>query len=234
MELDLYEWTQLALATGEFTEPQTVALMRKLLAPGDVFLDVGAHVGVMGLVARQLVGPSGQVIAVEPQPYNCERVLRNWSLNGFRNLTLHVAAAGAEETLVSLPQQSPTDKSRLSLALPMPDATDLSFLVPMVTLSSVIRRQGVDRVRLLKIDVEGYELEVLRGLKDDVGKVENILLEVLDESPAHHNGPPLSELIRVWCTEAGFELLTVSGQPWDGRLPVPESNIWARRPDTGR
>jgi FkbM family methyltransferase len=227
MELDLYEWTQLALSSGQFTEPETVALMRKLLQPGDVFLDVGAHVGVMGLVARQLVGSSGRVIAVEPQPYNCERILRNWNLNGFNNLTLHVAAAGAAETVISLPQQSPTDKSRLSLALPMPDATDLNFLVPLVTLGSVITRAAVDRVRLLKIDVEGYELEVLRGLGEAAGRIENIVLEVLDE-PTQNGSGGVNE-IHDWCTKAEFELLTVTGQPWDGQLPVPEANLWARR-----
>lgn len=232
MELDVFEWTQLTMAAGRYTEPKTVDLIRRLLSAGDVFIDVGAHVGTMGLVARQCVGPAGRVLAVEPQPYNCQRILRNWELNGFDNLTLLVAAAGAVEGSVSLPQQSATDKSRLSLALPMPDALGLNFTVPMVTLASTITQQRLERIRLLKIDVEGYELEVLRGLGSAAHRVENIVFEVLaiPDAQPNGNGAALDSMATMnWCMSHGFELVTVLGEAWDGKLPVPESNLWARR-----
>lgn len=230
MELDPFEWTQLTLAGGEFTEPQTVELFRKLLSPGDVFVDVGAHVGTMGLVARDRIGPQGRVIAIEPQPYNCQRILRNWELNGFDNLVLLVAAAGASDGTVSLPQQAATDKSRLSLALPMPDALRLTFTVPILSLATALRQNAVQRVRLLKIDVEGYELEVLRGLEGAVELVENLVLEVLPSDTATGGGDSsLIDGLVGWCARHHFELLTVLGKSWDGRLPVPEANLWARK-----
>ncbi len=49
-------------------EPETIKLYEKLLEPGDIFIDVGAHVGLHSLIARHHVGPSGKVIAIEPQP----------------------------------------------------------------------------------------------------------------------------------------------------------------------
>jgi hypothetical protein len=86
MELDCAEWTQLQLLRGHWLEPQTLACYEKLLRPGDVFIDVGAHVGFHALVGRSVVGATGLVIAVEPQPYNSFKILRNFRANGFSNL----------------------------------------------------------------------------------------------------------------------------------------------------
>jgi FkbM family methyltransferase len=228
LELDLYEWNQLELAGGTFTEPLTIALMRRLLKPGDVFVDVGAHVGIMTLAARQQVGPSGLVVAIEPQPYNCERLLRNWAVNDFSNLRLLVAAAGSSAGTVTLPQQSCTDKARLSLAMPMPDATELTFSVPLVRLSDVL--QDVPQVRVLKIDVEGYELEVLRGLGEAHRKIDNLIFEMLPEAGSSPAGETsLRDELIGWCTTAGYQVRTVTGEPWTRHDPLPEANVWATR-----
>ena len=223
LELDVHEWAQLHLAEHGVTEPETMALLERLLKPGDSCIDVGAHVGFVTLVARQAVGAEGCVIAVEPQPYNCERILRNWEINGFTNLQLHVAAAGPNQGFVKLFQQAATDKSRLSLALPMPDALALEFEVPMITVGDLITKYGLASVQVLKIDVEGFELGVLEGLADGAGVVRNIIFEAL--SPTGTGGDAASE----WLTERGFSLRTVTGEPWDGAYPVRESNLWATR-----
>ncbi len=121
MFLDPLEWTQITLLSGQATEPKTAQLFERLLHPGDVYVDIGAHVGFLTLVARKCIGAEGQVIAVEPQPYNCEKILTNWQANSFENLVLHVALAGAKSVAhVRLHNQSASDKARLSVALPSP------------------------------------------------------------------------------------------------------------------
>ena len=102
------------LARGEL-EPHLRETMERLLRPGDVFVDVGSHVGFYSLLAGRLVGGRGRVIAIDPQPYNAQRVLLNAELNGFAHLETHVAAAGAEERFVTLHQQRQSDKARLSV-----------------------------------------------------------------------------------------------------------------------
>ena len=87
MELDPQEWLQLQLFESKWLEPETLNLYERLLRPGDVFIDVGAHVGFHSLVARHLIGPDGLVVAVEPQPYNAGKLLANWRANGFVNFT---------------------------------------------------------------------------------------------------------------------------------------------------
>src|SRR5437870_1459108 len=71
MELDPLEWTQIDLLRDGCIEPRTIALYESILRPGDVYMDVGAHVGFHTLMARSVIGREGRVIAVEPQPYNC-------------------------------------------------------------------------------------------------------------------------------------------------------------------
>src|ERR1700730_18322195 len=83
MELDPLEWTQSDLIKNGSLEPLTSALYGKLLRAGDTYVDVGAHIGFHTLVARHYVGQSGRLIAVEPQPYNCQKLLANWRANDF-------------------------------------------------------------------------------------------------------------------------------------------------------
>src|SRR4051812_9900321 len=83
MQLDPVEWMQIELIKGSPAEPKTCALYSKLLSTGGTFIDVGAHVGFHSMTARRLVGKTGLVIAIDPQPYNCDRMLTNFGANGF-------------------------------------------------------------------------------------------------------------------------------------------------------
>src|SRR5262249_32553547 len=226
MELDPLEWPQVSLIKDGCLEPLTTALYGELLATGDTYVDVGAHVGFHTLVARGLVGARGRVIAIEPQPYNCERILNNWRANGFENIMLYVAAAGNRDCSVVLSDQSPTDKSRLSLCLDPVNDQHQRFKVPMVRLSTVLEEQRVDRVRLLKIDVEGFEPEVIEGLGAWMDRVDNIVLEVLG-APAEISAKGLALLQNIQA--AGLSLYTIAGETLDIERPIPENNVWAAR-----
>src|SRR5262245_60430945 len=204
MELDPREWAQIALLAEGTHEPMTVTLYGRLLGRGGVYVDVGAHVGFLTLTARMLVGTSGTVIAIEPQPYNCEKVLTNWAINDFDNIVVYVAAAGDTDRSVTLKAQAQTDKSRLTLDGHGVNDSKQSFIVPLVRLDKVLADQNVDHVDLINIDVEGFELEVLRGLGERMTQVRNIILEVLPVTPL----PIVSEIAN---------LLTTSGfRPKDG------------------
>jgi FkbM family methyltransferase len=226
MLLDPLEWAQISLLQDRIIEPKTVELFKQLLKCGDVYLDVGAHIGFHSLVARVLVDQAGRVIAVEPQPYNCDRILNNWRVNGFDNLKLYLAVAGAGPDMVELHNQSPTDKSRLTLCLEPVNDLPQVFVVPMLTLESLIERNRVGKVKLLKIDAEGYEAEVLRGLGDSVSLVENIVLEVLYDSPETGKR---SDAAIGFLREHGFELRTVAGAAFIQGVELPENNLWAAR-----
>jgi FkbM family methyltransferase len=63
-------------------------LFERLLRPGDTLVDLGAHLRWISLIGAKAVGATGKVVAVDPQPYNCDRILANAELNGFDQLTV--------------------------------------------------------------------------------------------------------------------------------------------------
>jgi FkbM family methyltransferase len=227
MQLDPIEWPQAEILARGCLEPLTTALFSKLLRPGDVYLDVGAHVGFHTLVARHYVGQSGRVIAVEPQPHNCSKLLANWQANQFANVFLYVAAAGERDGSIVLHDQKATDRSRLTLSLDAVNDEPQRFQVPMLRIDTICESQSVERIRLLKIDVEGYELQVLRGCTSFASRIDHVVLELLDaEDEAASVGGILEEL-----RNRGFSTWrTVNGDPWAPGSPLPENNVWASRP----
>src|SRR5215471_19195745 len=72
-----------------------INIVARLLEPGDVFVDGGAHVGLFTLVAARRVGPGGRVIAFEPSPANRQRLLDNVALNGFTQVDVRPEALAA-------------------------------------------------------------------------------------------------------------------------------------------
>lgn len=102
MELDPEEWLQLDLRASGLLEPRTTALFERILRPGDTYVDVGAHVGYLSLVAARLVGEDGRIFAIDPQPYNCAKILTNAELNGFANVTVIAAAVAEADGFITL------------------------------------------------------------------------------------------------------------------------------------
>ena len=218
IELDPAEWTQMQLLKRNWLEPLTLALYEKLLRPADLFVDVGAHVGFHSLVARKLVGPDGLIIAIEPQPYNAQKILANWRANNFTNLKLIIAAASDADSWAELSDQPITDRTLLTLRGNSGKDEAQRFEVPTVRLDSILSRHKISRVKLLKLDVEGYEQQVMAGLADRVRDVENIIFELL---------PNASNVMPQVLRDRGFELRTVQDRQWQSGDPIPENNLWA-------
>src|SRR4029450_8092682 len=85
------------LAIAGVWEPNVTAAFRRTLAPGDVCLDIGAHIGYYTLLAARLVGPEGHVHAFEPAPASFRRLRANRQLNRLHNGTLARRRSGGEE-----------------------------------------------------------------------------------------------------------------------------------------
>jgi FkbM family methyltransferase len=225
MELDPTEWTQLQLIKRNWLEPATIALYEKLLRPGDVFVDVGAHVGFHSLVARKAIGSDGLVLAVEPQPYNASRILANWRANGWTNLNLYVAAAGNRNGTVWLHDQAADDRSVLSLLPGKGKNRAQRYQVPLRRLEDIMAEAEVPSVRVLKIDVEGLELEVLEGMGPRLRCADNIIFEFLQAPGRETEDRRLLDFLR----DHGFDLLTIRGEAWAPGDEIPERNLRARR-----
>jgi FkbM family methyltransferase len=152
------------LATNGVWEPHVSVLFRRLLKPNDVCVDVGANTGYYSLLASRIVGPGGHVYAIEPALEAYSLLVENVELNGLRNVTPLQIAAGATSGHVHLHAGDGGD-IRSTVIAPDADADVPSGVrVPMSDVPAVVPPAELDRLRMVKIDVEGYEVEVLRGL----------------------------------------------------------------------
>jgi FkbM family methyltransferase len=143
---------------GEFSEGEA-EVFRQLVRPGDVVLEVGANVGAHTVALAQLVGPGGAVIAFEPQRIAFQMLCANVALNNLTNVHTFQAAAGAAPGQIAVPELDPNQPNNFGgLALGANVGTPGS-IVPVIRIDDL----PVPACRLIKIDVEGMELDVLKG-----------------------------------------------------------------------
>lgn len=225
VQLDPAEYTEAEVLSGHSAEPKTLELIKQLLRPGDVFVDVGCHIGLHALVAARSVGPGGRVVAIDPQPANCAKTLTNAVLNGFVWLECHVAACSDRDGFVSLADQKQRDRSRLTLEGSGVNDSDVRFIVPRRRLESIFNEMCITDVRVLKIDVEGHEWAVLSGLGAHWAGTQTIVFELLPGSATLSRRCEL--LNRV--VQRGFELRDVCGRKWADGQPLVENNVVATR-----
>jgi FkbM family methyltransferase len=155
------------LENGEWERPTREAI-RNLLAPGGCYLDVGANIGLHVLLADMVVGVSGKVIALEPHPISAKLLRDNLEINGMDSRVAAFEAAAAEVDGGARRFELFPEHSSMSGFTIKPErvaarrALQESVEVPLVSLDALVRRLGV-APDLIKIDVEGFELQVLRG-----------------------------------------------------------------------
>ena len=159
-----------AIAITGTREQQLKYLLDRRVKPGDVVLDVGANIGYYTAMLATKVGPTGHVYAIEPEPRNFDLLKRNVALNNLEHVvdTFQMGAsdkAGVEKLYVQA-------RSNLHSFVgpnaehPAEGATGQWVDVPVVDLSSFI--EGKRPINLLRMDIEGYEVEVLNGLEQAI------------------------------------------------------------------
>ncbi len=139
-------------------EPEVVHLMRRVIRPGDFVIDGGANIGFFTLVMSRLVGDQGHVEAFEPSTVNFKKLRANLELNKVENVTVVNRALWREDTEVMLHQGVDSGLSSL-----MPIANTLTR-TPVGGLTLDKWCLAYDQApRLLKLDIEGAELQALIG-----------------------------------------------------------------------
>ena len=142
-------------------EPRETA---RILRPGDRVLDIGAHHGFEAMLFSKLVGPQGFVLAVEPSPFNAMLAWTQVGLNRADNCEILQAAVGARSGELCISQETNARVSYSGLTVPAFTADELSSKYGPFT--------------AMKIDVEGFEHEVLKGATELLASRPKILLEL--------------------------------------------------------
>lgn len=170
----------LARALGRFEVAKHDAL-RALLRPGQRFVDVGVNKGDFALLAARIVGETGEVLAFEPEPTNCHWIRRSLERNGYRNVRLHELALGNENGTAHLHLGRRSGSHTL---LPGRRDRDRGAIeVPVRRLDDLLAEIGCDGpIDMMKIDVEGAELQVLEGATRVLSEHRDLIL-LLDVHP---------------------------------------------------
>ncbi len=161
-----------ALALGKF-EPFETGVFRSLVKPGMNVVDIGAHIGYYSLIAAKQVGPAGKVFSFEPEPKNFNLLSKNARANGSKNImTLNTALSDTSGTRELYLEKY--NKGHHSFAK-NPHSKEV-ITVKTETLDEALKQFGSAKIDVLKIDVEGAEPVVLRGMKETIRQSPNMII----------------------------------------------------------
>jgi FkbM family methyltransferase len=178
----------LKIAKNEGYEKEMTDQISSILKPGDTFIDLGGNEGYFSIIASGIVGQTGKVITIEPQQRLWEIIINNSILNSCYNIQLlpyGISSTSGEATMTLFPNLN-TGASSLS--------PNFNFYISLISIrKKFYKRQKIytktldvlsaifpKRIKLIKIDIEGFEYEALKGsenlLKQHV--FEYLLIEI--------------------------------------------------------
>lgn len=159
-----------------YHEREELTFLKEKLKPGDVFIDVGAHLGGYTIPAAKLVGPNGIVIAIEPSPI-FKYLVASILLNSLSNVVAINKAAYSSKAKLKFAY----NPRKAGIAHILDDNLNDDFGIIEVeaeTIDNIVKKYIPNKlIKCLKIDVEGAEVEVLKGAEQTLKKVDYIIIE---------------------------------------------------------
>lgn len=181
---------------GSYNQFETMVL-KKILQPGDVLIDVGAFMGSYSLLASKLIGRKGKVYAFEPNPDHLRKLKRNILLNNFHNIQAFKFALSNKKGVVKF-YVAGSGSSLVKNEAEMHIGKEIKPIkIKAVTLNDFIKKEKIKHIDFIKIDAEGWDLQVLKGASNVLKKKDapDIMVEVMDEQ-LKRAGSSANDLIR--------------------------------------
>jgi FkbM family methyltransferase len=221
-------------------EPEVRAEIRRFLHAGDVAVDVGANVGWHALLMASLVGPHGRVCAFEPNTTTRDRLMAAVAANRLQQI--HVDARALSDYCGTATFQAPEagdvwdgtghlqgQVGQAGQAGQAGRAGQAGQVVQCLTLDDFATEQSLDRIALIKIDVEGWELTVLQGGRGVLETMRPAVIFEFDPSYVSRCGGSSDDLLQCF-DEAGYVLFALHprhGRTRVGRLGAQGGNFLA-------
>lgn len=141
-------------------------MLQKILQAGSVFYDVGANVGFFSLIASRLVGKTGVVYAFEPEKENLQWIKHNIEINKLANINvMPIAVSDSVQKRTLIVTDYSGGHTLLENEVPVKSIRN-RILVESVSIDELVKARKILPPSMVKIDVEGGELDVLKGMKD--------------------------------------------------------------------
>jgi FkbM family methyltransferase len=179
---DYREYIQRNIYFLGYYEIRETRLLRRLLRPGDTFVDVGANIGWYTLLAANQIGPTGKVIAFEPSRAVYGHLTHNVRLSGYSHVIAERLALADRPGRVQLRVAAGRGPGTGSILEAEAASGDVTEEVETIRFDDYCRATHLESARLVKIDVEGAELMVLRGMREALERrsIQYFIIEVAD------------------------------------------------------
>lgn len=164
-------------------EDAAKARLEDLLGHGGVILDIGSNIGYFVLLEAKLVGKEGKIFAIEPAPKNIEILKKNVELNGFEE-RVHIThgAVGREDGEATLHLATRSNLHTMTRVKIMDNYVKFkgTVKVPVFSIDSFVENMAIDvgDIRLIRMDIEGYEYEAFLGMQNTLDAVSDLLVFV--------------------------------------------------------
>jgi len=202
-----YRFHPSAISMELWFDPQYESWDREIVTAfvrrDDTVVDVGANIGLVALESARAAGPRGRVVAYEPHPRIHRYLVSNIQLNGVTNVDARQVAIGSEAGAIRFTDGQADDMNAVS--------NSGGLLVPAATLDQDLA-DVEGPIGFLKVDVEGYELPVLRGASGTIARSRCLYVEVAEDH-FRRFGYHVEDVLELM-SDAGLELYRRSGQAW--------------------
>ncbi len=224
-------FTALAVAVLGDRDPNVARFLRRWVRPGFVAFDIGANIGTYTVPLSRLVGPTGRVVAFEPNRPTFACLRHNVRQNRLANVVALRAAAGPHPGRAAL-VVTDANYGEVHLAPGVPAADQPG--VTVTTVDTEVARLGLERVDFIKLDVEGFELAALRGARDTLARTSDLVVQTeIVAAHAARYGFGLEELVAFFA-ELGYRPFVCDAQGHMqastevGAAPQASDWFWAR------
>ena len=237
LRVQLYLGNDLSLCLyvlGAF-EPNEFVFLRQVLEPGMVVLDGGANEGLFSLYAAHRIGSRGLVLAVEPSRREFARLEANIGVNRLDNVRTFKAALGSRvgEALLAVAQARHAGMNAIEAddrGEPTADWIESKETVPLETIDELVARSGINRLDLVKLDIEGSEVNALEGARATIARFQPTILLEAEEARLRSQGRTKEDLVHA-LVDLGYELWVFDAGSAQLRRPElpgePEGNAIA-------
>lgn len=165
-----------------------------LVNKGDIIFDVGANIGCTSLNFAKLIGKGGIIHSFEPDPINHNSIQKNISLNNFDNIILNKLGLGNEKGSFKIYTVDKNNKG-MNRIVEFPDSIEDFKEIQVTTIDKYVRKNNIQKIDLIKIDVEGFELKVLKGSAEVLNNFHPSLFIELDNKNLKEQGSNAKDLI---------------------------------------
>ncbi|MBV6462169.1 MAG: hypothetical protein HJHJAOHD_02313 [Flavobacteriales bacterium] len=166
-----------------------------LAQPGNVVLDIGTNIGSTLLQLAKRIGENGKVYGFEPDEQNYNACLENISINSFHNVDVSNIGLGDKKGTYTLVVDTDTNRGGNRISFDN-ESKKSNSKIEVERLDDWIKNRNLTRVDLIKIDVEGFELNVLKGAEESIRKYTPVLFIELDDNNLKAVGSSASQLVQ--------------------------------------